>query len=130
MLGTRITSFGLGFAVASGLSMYKLKEEIWSSHKILAEQVCSSPRHRPHSRPHSRPQPVPVPVPVLSLSLYLIFCVLSHLSRCAFASLLFPTRSLFSLMRALTDIYDSLLPPRTPLPHSPRPRRLVFPSWR
>lgn len=39
MLGTRITSFALGFACASGLSMYKLKEEIWSSHKILADQV-------------------------------------------------------------------------------------------
>lgn len=39
MLGTRITSFAFGFACASGLSMYKLKEEIWSSHKILANQV-------------------------------------------------------------------------------------------
>jgi hypothetical protein len=39
MLGTRITSFAFGFACASGISMYKLKEEIWSSHKILADQV-------------------------------------------------------------------------------------------
>ena len=39
MLGTRITSFAFGFACASGISMYKLKEDIWSSHKILAEQV-------------------------------------------------------------------------------------------
>ena len=42
MLGTRITSFAFGFACASGISMYKLKEEIWSSHKILAGQVGSS----------------------------------------------------------------------------------------
>jgi hypothetical protein len=28
--------------LASGLCMYKLKEEIWSSHKILAEQVRAS----------------------------------------------------------------------------------------
>ena len=39
MLGTRITSFAFGFACASGISMYKLKEDIWSSHKILADQV-------------------------------------------------------------------------------------------
>lgn len=39
MLGTRVTSFAFGFACASGISMYKLKEDIWSSHKILADQV-------------------------------------------------------------------------------------------
>ena len=63
MLGTRITSFAFGFACASGISMYKLKEEIWSSHKILADQVrpltradpasaAASPR--PDGRPHHR----------------------------------------------------------------------------
>ena len=46
MLGTRITSFAFGFACASGISMYKLKEEIWSSHKILADQVLpTNPDH-------------------------------------------------------------------------------------
>ena len=42
MLGTRITSFAFGFACASGISMYKLKEEIWSSHKILADQSATT----------------------------------------------------------------------------------------
>jgi len=42
MLGTRITSFAFGFACASGISMYKLKEDIWSSHKILAEQCADT----------------------------------------------------------------------------------------
>jgi len=42
MWGTRVTSFALGFAAASGLSMYKLKGEIWSSHKILAAQSADT----------------------------------------------------------------------------------------
>ena len=50
MLGTRITSFAVGFACASGILMYKLKEEIWSSHKILADQV--RPRTLNPSHPH------------------------------------------------------------------------------
>ena len=50
MLGTRITSFAFGFACASGISMYKLKEEIWSSHKILADQVRPLTRADPRRR--------------------------------------------------------------------------------
>ena len=50
MLGTRITSFAFGFACASGISMYKLKEEIWSSHKILADQVRPLTRADPDRR--------------------------------------------------------------------------------
>ena len=42
MFTTRVTSFALGFACASGISMYKLKEEIWSSHKILADQCANT----------------------------------------------------------------------------------------
>ena len=62
MLGTRITSFAFGFACASGISMYKLKEEIWSSHKILADQVRPLTRADPDRagaaaspRPDGRP---------------------------------------------------------------------------
>ena len=58
MLGTRITSFAFGFACASGISMYKLKEEIWSSHKILADQV----------RPPTRADPDPSNAPTVTRS--------------------------------------------------------------
>ena len=54
MLGTRVTSFAFGFACASGLTMYKLKEEIWSSHKILADQV-----RRPSLRRSTPKRPLP-----------------------------------------------------------------------
>ena len=62
MLGTRITSFAFGFACASGISMYKLKEEIWSSHKILADQVRPLTRVAPDRRtPPPRPDPTDAP---------------------------------------------------------------------
>ena len=62
MLGTRITSFAFGFACASGISMYKLKEEIWSSHKILADQVRPLTRADPDRRaPPPRPDPTDAP---------------------------------------------------------------------
>ena len=57
MLGTRITSFAFGFACASGISMYKLKEEIWSSHKILADQVRPLTRADPDCRAAASPRP-------------------------------------------------------------------------
>ena len=59
MLGTRITSFAFGFACASGISMYKLKEEIWSSHKILADQVRPLTRADPDRRAPTRRTPRP-----------------------------------------------------------------------
>ena len=49
MLGTRVTSFAFGFACASAISMYKIKEDIWSSHKILADQVRATSRTRSDS---------------------------------------------------------------------------------
>lgn len=61
MLGTRVTSFAFGFACASAISMYKIKEDIWSSHKILADQVRATSRTRdPTRRAHVsdlRPDP-------------------------------------------------------------------------
>ena len=50
MLGTRVTSFAFGFACASAISMYKIKEDIWSSHKILADQVRATSRTRDPTR--------------------------------------------------------------------------------
>ena len=62
MLGTRVTSFAFGFACASAISMYKIKEDIWSSHKILADQVRATSRTREPTRrapvsPDLRPRP-------------------------------------------------------------------------
>ena len=62
MLGTRITSFAFGFACASGISMYKLKEEIWSSHKILADQVRPLTRADPDRGGAASPRPDGRPV--------------------------------------------------------------------
>ena len=44
----RLTSFLAGVAVAGSASLYQLRQDIWDSHSILAEQVNSI---RPLSQP-------------------------------------------------------------------------------
>ncbi|OAE27660.1 hypothetical protein AXG93_3137s1000 [Marchantia polymorpha subsp. ruderalis] len=38
MLRVRAASFFTGFAVASGMAMYQVQKEVWSSHQTLSAQ--------------------------------------------------------------------------------------------
>ncbi|BBM98283.1 hypothetical protein MPTK1_1g12260 [Marchantia polymorpha subsp. ruderalis] len=39
MLRVRAASFFTGFAVASGMAMYQVQKEVWSSHQTLSAQA-------------------------------------------------------------------------------------------
>lgn len=42
MLRIRLTSFLVGFGVASGLALFQLRQDIFKGNEFLAAQVCSS----------------------------------------------------------------------------------------
>eukprot|EP00884_Botryococcus_braunii_P007406 jgi/Botrbrau1/16667/Bobra.0068s0083.1 len=39
LVRARVSSFLAGFAVAAGLALYQLRQDIWESHRVLAAQA-------------------------------------------------------------------------------------------
>lgn len=37
----RLVSFFAGLGVAGGFALFQLRQDVWESHKLLSEQVCS-----------------------------------------------------------------------------------------